>query len=122
MRVLADENQHSLVVARLRAEGYDVEWIAETTPGAADADILRRPDIGSVVLLTYDRDFGDLIFNRGYPAPHAIYYTRLNRVAPEIIATRLIALLADGVMAGQMIAITKDGFRTKPFPLGGLNG
>ncbi|PTS87604.1 hypothetical protein DBR17_05705 [Sphingomonas sp. HMWF008] len=74
-----------------------------------------------MILLTYDRDFGDLIFNRGLPAPLAILYTRLNRAEPEHIAERVLALLEAGVATGHMITITKDGERLKPFPLGANN-
>jgi predicted nuclease of predicted toxin-antitoxin system len=120
--LLADENQHPVVVARLRAAGYNVEFIRESSPGAQDKDILARPDIGSVLLLTYDRDFGDLIFNHGLPAPAAILYTRLNRVEPDVIASRLLSLLEAGVTPGHITTITKDGERLKPFPAGASNG
>jgi predicted nuclease of predicted toxin-antitoxin system len=87
-----------------------------------DRDILQRPDIAALVLVTHDRDFGDLIFNQGLPAPRAVLYSRLPHRASEETADRLIARLEAGGVAGQMITITKDGFRTKPFPIGGLNG
>ena len=94
----------------------------ETAPGLSDEAILGRSDIGQLVLLTYDRDFGDLIFNRGYSAPLSILYTRLNRVAPAEIAERLLARLEAGLPAGHMITITKDGERSRPFPRGASNG
>lgn len=121
MKLLADENQHPNVVARLRAEGFAVEFIQESSPGAQDEDILARPDIGALLLLTYDRDFGDLIFNHGLPSPAAILYTRLSRAEPDRIASRLLALLKAGIATGHMITITKDGERTKPFPAGASN-
>ena len=122
MHLLADENQHPAVVARLRAAGHQVEWVRDSSPGADDAEILARPDIGSLILLTYDRDFGDLIFNRGLPAPATILYTRLSRAEPIDIATRLLTLLEAGVATGHIITITKDGVRMKPLPPGEHNG
>ena len=122
MKLLADENQHPLVVARLRKAGYVVDSIAESCPGSQDRDILMRPDITEYVLLTYDRDFGDLIFNQGLPAPAAILYTRLSRIEPETIAARLLTLLQKGVPVGHMITITKNGKRVKPFADGAENG
>jgi predicted nuclease of predicted toxin-antitoxin system len=121
VQLLADENQHPLVVNALRSKGYAVDWIAESSSGAKDEEILSRPDIPSKILLTYDRDFGDLIFNRGYPAPFAILYTRLNRARPSEIANRLLALLETGVAAGHMTTVTEDGLRMKSFPLGAAN-
>lgn len=122
MRLLADENQHPLVVARLRAAGFSVEWVRETSAGSSDQQILARPDIGSFVFITYDRDFSDLIFNQGFPAPAAILYTRLDRTEPDDIADRIIALIEDGVAMRHMTSITKDGERIKPFPIGATNG
>ena len=122
MELLADENQHPLVVERLRAAGHVVEWLVQSAPGTSDVEILARPEIGSLILLTYDRDFGDLIFNRGLPPPRAILYTRLSRAAPGRIADRLLALLEAGIATGHMITITKDGTRAKPFPLGANHG
>ena len=118
MDLLADENQHPAVVARLRAAGFTVEFIRETSPGASDAAILARLDIGAMLLFTYDRDFGDLIFNQGLPAPAAILYTRLSRADPDYVATRLLSLLEAGVATGHMITVTRDGERMKPFPAG----
>ncbi len=118
MHLLADENQHPVVVVRLRSAGHAVEWIRETSRGAKDPEILARGDITTLILITDDRDFGDLIFNRGYPAPRAILYNRLNRVHPDAIADRLIAVLAGGGFEGHITTITKDGERSKPFPAG----
>ena len=122
MELLADENQHPIVVARLRAMGYDVEFIRESTPGAKDGEILNRPDIGRKIFLTYDRDFGELIFNRSSPVPLTLIYTRLNRLDPSNIADRLIAVLDTGVPAGHIVTIGKDGIQTRPFPTGANNG
>lgn len=122
MAILADENTHRSVVDRLREAGYAVEWLYETRPGESDLEILERPDIATAILITNDRDFGDLIFNRGGPAPRTILYTRLPHRDADATANRLIALLADGVPAGQMITITKNGNRIRPFPLGASNG
>jgi predicted nuclease of predicted toxin-antitoxin system len=122
LRLLADENMHPAVVTRLRHAGYQTEWIAETSYGATDASILQRPDIGSLILITFDRDFGDLIFNQKYPPPLSILYTRLSRAHPDQIAERLLAALDAGVPAGQMITLTKNGERTKPFPAGAHHG
>ena len=122
MRLLADEHTHFVVVDRLRGAGFDVEWIVQSMPGIADRDILARDDIGQFILITNDRDFGDLIFNHRLPCPKSILYTRLAHREAELTATRLIALLEAGVPAGQIITLTKNGERAKPFPAGAHNG
>jgi predicted nuclease of predicted toxin-antitoxin system len=61
MRFLADENVSRLVVERLRHDGHDVVSIAETRPGAPDGDILKAADADARILITEDRDFGELV-------------------------------------------------------------
>src|ERR1700693_4605542 len=64
IRFLADENVSRLVVERLRAGGFDVISIAETTPGAADKDVLEAADAEGRILITEDRDFGELVIRQ----------------------------------------------------------
>ena len=122
MRLLADENTHVTVVLRLREAGYDLEWIGQSMPGILDREILARPDIGQFVLITNDRDFGDLVFRERQPCPRSILYTRLPHRTADLTAMRLIALLEAGVPPGHLITITKDGDRRKPFPTGADHG
>ncbi len=116
MKLLADENVHPLIVRHLRDGGHDVEWVKESSRGASDSEILLRSDIGELVLLTLDRDFGDLIFQRGFPAPRAILYSRLSRARPQAIADRIAVVLERGPAERHMTTITARGERTKPFP------
>jgi predicted nuclease of predicted toxin-antitoxin system len=116
LRILADENVHAGVVAGLRERGHVVEALAETAPGTPDDMILARPDIGSWVLLTYDRDFGELIFNRGMPCPAGVVYSRLERPKPEVLLERLDAVIEAGVIVGQFIVIDSDEERSRPLP------
>ena len=90
MRLLADENTHVTVVLRLREAGYDLEWIGQSMPGSLDRDILARADIGQLVLITNDRDFGDLVFRERQPCPRSILYTRLPHRTADLTAMRLM--------------------------------
>ena len=65
MRILADESVEGEVVARLRGEGHDVAYIPEASAGIGDDEVLARANAESRVLLTEDRDFGDLAFFYG---------------------------------------------------------
>ncbi|MBV8685546.1 MAG: DUF5615 family PIN-like protein [Alphaproteobacteria bacterium] len=116
MKLLADENLHPLIVRRLRAAGHEVEWVKETGPGAKDEALLSRSDISELVLVTLDRDFGDLIFRQGFPRPRAILYSRLNRANPQAIADRLLALIERGLAENHMTTLTAQGERLKLFP------
>jgi predicted nuclease of predicted toxin-antitoxin system len=89
---------------------------------ARDADILTRVDTGELTLLTFDRDFGDLIFHQGLPTPRCILYIRVGRTDPILAADRIRLLIEKGLPDRHMIRITNDGERLKPFPDGANNG
>jgi predicted nuclease of predicted toxin-antitoxin system len=116
LKLLADENLNRLIVRHLRQVGFEVEWVRESCPGAQDEDILSRADIGELVLVTFDRDFGELIYQRGFPTPRAILYSRLSRANPRAIADRLVTLIERGVVENHMTTITVQGERLKAFP------
>jgi hypothetical protein len=66
IRVLADENVPAASIARLRSEGLDVASAAESSPGAVDATLLDQARAEKRLLLTFDRDFGELIYRQGH--------------------------------------------------------
>lgn len=60
MRFLADENFPGPAVTALEAAGHDVIWIKVANPGASDTEVLARAMHEERVLLTFDKDFGEL--------------------------------------------------------------
>lgn len=72
MRFLADESCDSAVVRALRDGGEDVLAVAETSPGASDLFVREAARRDDRVLLTEDKDFGNLVFAGGYPTSGVI--------------------------------------------------
>lgn len=107
---------HAIVIERLRLAGHDVEAIAHASPGLDDEAILLRKDIAEWILLTYDRDFGDLIFNRGQARPYAIIYSRLGRADPRNLADKIDLLLSKGLIEHHIHVIDRNKIRTRAFP------
>lgn len=64
MNLLADENVDKSVVLRLRDAGHDVLYTAEMEPGAEDRIILARANEREALLVTEDKDFGELVFRQ----------------------------------------------------------
>ncbi len=65
MILLADEGLERMVVERLRADGHSVGWVAELAPSVPDEEVLRLATAGGAVLVTEDKDFGELVYRRG---------------------------------------------------------
>jgi len=60
MRFLANENFPGAAVAALDAAGHDVVWVRIAAPGTTDSDVLAWAAREGRILLTFDKDFGEL--------------------------------------------------------------
>lgn len=65
MNLFADESVNAALVRRLRQEGHDVLYAHESSPGAPDNQILDSANREHRVLITFDKDFGELVFRQG---------------------------------------------------------
>jgi predicted nuclease of predicted toxin-antitoxin system len=68
MRWLVNENVSGSVIRALRDRGHDVLSVKESLCGSADPDILATAQAEHRVLVTHDKDFGELAFRSGLPA------------------------------------------------------
>jgi len=81
MNLLADESVDAALVDRLRADGHEVAYVAEMSAGLPDDSVLDHANRRGALLLTADKDFGELVF-------------RLRRTAQGVILARLAGLSA----------------------------
>jgi predicted nuclease of predicted toxin-antitoxin system len=81
MKLLADEGVDKSVVDLLRASGFDVHYILETDRGVDDDRVLQIANEEDRILLTQDKDFGEMVF-------------RLRKVHPGIVLIRLGAMIS----------------------------
>ncbi len=65
MRFLADESCDFMIVKTLRDAGHDVLAVSEITPRAADSEVIRFAVSEKRILLTEDKDFGQLVYAHG---------------------------------------------------------
>lgn len=64
MKLLADESVDSQIVVRLRNDGHEVGYVAEIDPGITDEVVLGLSGETSALLITADKDFGELVFRQ----------------------------------------------------------
>ncbi len=91
MRILADENMPDTTVALLRQDGHDVHFVKETMPRTADLDVLTVATREGRLLVTQDKDFGDIVVNRNQPAPYGVVLFRFHDDVPDSDRFRLMA-------------------------------
>ena len=115
---LADENIDRRAIELLRARGEDVAAVAEMEAGASDTRVLALARQENRILLSFDRDHGDLIFNRGVPPPRAIVYFRIYPPDPSTFERLLLGAVMMGAYAldGRFTVVSAQGTRQRLLP------
>lgn len=94
MRLLANENFPLDAVNALREAGHDVAWIREDSRGAHDENILQRAQEENRVVVTFDKDFGELAFRSKLPAQSGVILFRVTPKSSQYIAQAAVQALA----------------------------
>ncbi|MGQ9851377.1 MAG: DUF5615 family PIN-like protein [Aggregatilineaceae bacterium] len=81
MNFLADESVDLPVVERLRRDGHFVAYVTELGPGMTDDEVLSLANQQAFLLLTADKDFGEMVFRQRLHA-HGIVLIRLAGLSP----------------------------------------
>lgn len=115
MRFLADENFPASAVAVLRASGHDVVWIGTSAPGSSDREVLRQASQDGRILLTFDKDFGELAKASSLPVTCGVVLLRIRLASPGQIG-KVIAdlILSRDDWAGHLSVIEPGRVRMRP--------
>ena len=114
-RFLLDENAESRIGRMLQALGHDVTTIARDYPASlADRQILALAVAEDRILITNDRDFGDLVFRQGQPHRGVIYFRLpLDSTADEKLAQLQRILVSHRDQLDRFLVITPRGVRVR---------
>ncbi len=115
MRWLVDECVDAALAAQLRKLGHDVAYMSDVAPRATDAEVTRRAHNESRLLLTEDKDFGDLIFRQARPVP-GIVFLRIDSAHRSLKGARLQAAIDKfgETLFGRYTVIEEARFRSRP--------
>lgn len=117
MRLCANENLPEECILLLRQSGHDVLWIREARPGSPDPDVLALAHTESRLLITFDKDFGELVFRHGAKASHGVVLFRIAQPSAAAVAARVTAVLASrDDWAGQFSVVEEFAIRMRPLP------
>ncbi len=85
LKFLADESLEYSIALWLRELGYDVISIAENCPSVKDEKVLEKAVQENRIIITNDKDFGDLVFLNKLPHKGVI----LLRFKTEEVETKI---------------------------------
>ncbi len=83
MKFLANENVPIKSVTILLEEGIDIISVINECPSVADEDVMKLAIKENRTILTFDRDYGELIYKHGYKPMAGVIYFRIKSFNPE---------------------------------------
>ncbi|MBM3181925.1 MAG: hypothetical protein FJZ86_16475 [Chloroflexi bacterium] len=118
MKFLANENFPLTSVRLLREAGYAVVSISEDMAGVKDSVVLSHAVSEKMIVLTFDRDYGDLIYKLRLPVPLGVVYFRSDPVSPREPYERVLDLFQiEGLsLEGKFTVVDRQRVRQRPLP------
>lgn len=114
MSVVADESVDSGIIRELRQHGMNVLSVADDCPGISDVEVLKIAVSRNSLLITEDKDFGELAFRLKFEH-EGIVLIRLS----DLPRNNRLTLAAESIyqnlekLKGNFSVLTKNGFRIK---------
>lgn len=117
LRILADENVPRTAVETLIRLGHDVVWVLRDAPGITDVQVIAWAERECRLLITQDKDFGELAFRAGLPAECGIVLVRLYPPAPVKVAAAIEQLFGAGtIYPGEFVVVEEHRVRRRRLP------
>jgi predicted nuclease of predicted toxin-antitoxin system len=118
MRILANENFPREAVEALRDRGHDVAWVRTDSPGSSDDAVIERAAAEARVLITFDKDFGELAFRRGLSSPSGVILFRISQDSPSHVAQVSVTVLERPMnWQGKFSVVQEGGIRIVSLPI-----
>jgi len=92
---LANENFPRPSTLLLREHGISVKSIQEDNPGISDEEVIEIALKLNLIILTFDRDYGALIFKYSKDNPPSVVFFREKGITPEFAGLSLLSLLGN---------------------------
>lgn len=112
LKFLADEGFSFEITSFLREMGYDIKWIGDFAPGISDRDVYKIAQEDHRVILTDDKDFGELVVRFGLKTI-GVVLLRINPQEKELRKKRIFELLErfSEKLKRHLVVIDSEKFR-----------
>jgi predicted nuclease of predicted toxin-antitoxin system len=118
LRILANENVPGEAIDALRLLGHDVVWVRTQAPGSPDEAVLAQAQAENRIVVTFDKDFGELAFRQGLPATCGVILFRTTTHSPSQTTARILAALQSGLeWTGYFSVVENDSIRMNPMEI-----
>lgn len=114
MNFVADEGVDRQIVSRLREARHDVIYIAELEPGIDDSQVLAKARAEGALLITADKDFGELVYRRSELSA-GVLLVRLAGLTPQRRADLVVSCVENhgSEMVNAFCVLSAGSFRLR---------
>ena len=114
MKFLIDESSGRKLFLFLKEKGFDVKFVAEIIPRVSDKEVLEFSEKENRILVTNDKDFGELIFRLNQPS-FGVILLRLNLDTPKNRQNYVLAVIKrfSDRLEGSFIVVTEGKVRIR---------
>jgi predicted nuclease of predicted toxin-antitoxin system len=113
MKFLLDSCISFFAVKDLREKKFDVTWIPETGKDPGDEEIIKKAYRENLVLVTVDKDFGELVFLKKMESPTIIRLVNIQAKVQGEVLLRLIQSYKKEIESGTIMTVDKYRVRIR---------
>ncbi len=115
---LANENFPRPSILLLRDNGFEITSIQENFQSITDSQVLQIAKEKDLIILTFDKDYGELIFRYLNESPPSVVYYRYKGLNPLYAGEVLLEILRDGQikLKNAFTVIDNKGIRQRFYP------
>lgn len=114
MMVLLDTCVWGGAKPMLQAAGHDVSWTGDLAEDPGDEEILAQAHREQRVLITLDRDFGELAIRRGLPHCGIVRLVNISARQQGAICEQILTQYGDELTRGAIITVEAGRVRIRP--------
>lgn len=114
MKLLLDSCVWAGARTQLEAAGYDVVAVGDWDEDPGDEEILARAYAEGRVLVTIDKDFGELVIVRGQAHVGLIRLVDFSARQQGSVCVRILAQYGDVLAAGAIVTASQNRVRVRP--------
>ncbi len=117
MRFLANENFPFPSILLLRRAGLEIISVSESFPGISDPEVMEKALASNTTILTFDKDYGELIFKYKRQTPPSVIFFRFKGEHPEAAGKILLNVMKakEFLLENNFTVIEKDSIRQRKY-------
>ena len=114
MKLLLDTCVWGGAIKTLEAAGHDVVWTCDWSEDPGDEEILAKAHNEGRILVTLDKDFGELAIVKGKPHSGILRLVELSANQQGLVCLRVIETYGQVLQAGAIITVEPGRIRIRP--------